>query len=298
MPLWFNLLAVCIDDAEAVLAALLLRRLLPNPFRFDTVRQFGWYCLSAVLLAPALLALPGAWSVQLLGFESLQKGWQDWFLGSAMANLMVTPVLFYWVMSPPDLRKFSRAQRIEALALLCGLALSLQQAFASTGNAGFIDGRIYAPIAFLVWAAIRFGVLGASAAIALLTAFAVGAAFSGHDPFVGNTPLAMAADMQHFLLLRAAPIYLAGVLTDAGRHAAASLRESERRFRTLADTARFHMDDRSRRPRRVRQQGLARLHRQQPRRGARHGLGSAHAPCRPADERGGLASGLIQALPV
>ncbi len=238
VPLWFNFVAVGVDAGEAVLAATLLRRLLPNPFRFETVRQFGWYCLAAVLLAPALFAFPGGWMLKAAGFEGLQRGWEDWFLGSAMAHLIVTPVLFYWLLSPPELRKLSRWQRIEAVLLVFGLVVSLQQAFASSGSdLGFTDPRFYAPIAFLVWAAVRFGVLGASAAIAILTVFAIGAVFSGHDPFIGTTPMAMAADVQHFLLLRAAPVYLVGVLTDASRHAEASLRESEGRFRTLADTA-------------------------------------------------------------
>lgn len=238
LPLGFNLTTVCIDAGEAVLTATLLRRVLRNPFRFETVRQFGFYCLAAVVLVPAICALPGGWVVYAFRFGSFQRGWQYWFLGSAMAHLIITPVFFYWVLSPPDLRKLSKLQRIEAVLLLVGLAVSLQQAFASSASdLGFIDPRFYAPIAFLVWAAVRFGVLGASAAIALLTAFAIGTAFAGHYPFLSTTKLAMAADLQRFLLLRAAPIYLVGVLTDASRQAEASLRESEQRFRTLADTA-------------------------------------------------------------
>lgn len=238
IPLGFNLTAVCIDAGEAVLTATLLRRFLRYPFRFETVRKFGFYCLAVVVLVPAICALPGGWMVYEFRFGSFQRGWEYWFLGSAMAHLIITPVLLYWVLSPPDLHKLSKLQRIEAVLLLVGLAVSLQQAFASSGSdLGFTDPRFYAPIAFLVWAAVRFGVLGASAAIALLTAFAIGAAFAGHFPFLSTTKLAMAADLQRFLLLRAAPIYLVAVLTDASRHAEASLRESERRFRTLADTA-------------------------------------------------------------
>jgi len=238
LPLWFNLEAVCVDAGEALLAAILLRRLLRNPFRFQTVRDFGLYCLIAVVVAPAIFAVPGGWSVSAFKLGTFQKSWEYWFLGSAMAHLIITPVLFYWVLAPPDLRKLSTLQRIEAVLVLCGLLVSLQQAFApSASSFGFIEARFYAPIAFLVWAAIRFGVLGASAAIAVLTAFAIGAAFFGDWPFVGGTKLAKAADLQQFLLLRAAPIYLAGVLTDASRRAQQSLRESQRRFRILADTA-------------------------------------------------------------
>ena len=47
---------------------------------------------------------------------------------------------------------------------------------------GFADSRLYAPVAFLFWAAVRFGMPGATAATAILTCFAVAATLSAEGP--------------------------------------------------------------------------------------------------------------------
>ena len=59
-PQWFLLATFAIDSAKGVFAAAMLRRFMRNPLRFETVADFGVYCLFAVLLAPALSAFAGA----------------------------------------------------------------------------------------------------------------------------------------------------------------------------------------------------------------------------------------------
>ena len=48
------------DYLKAVIVAVLLRRLMFDPVRFRNMRDFGVYCLIAVLVVPALSALAGA----------------------------------------------------------------------------------------------------------------------------------------------------------------------------------------------------------------------------------------------
>src|SRR5882672_8563813 len=48
------------DWAKAAIGAALLRRFMADPIRFDTVRNFGIYCLVAVLALPAASAVAGA----------------------------------------------------------------------------------------------------------------------------------------------------------------------------------------------------------------------------------------------
>jgi PAS domain S-box-containing protein len=238
-PVWFLAASTAIDCAKAVLAATLLRRVLTNPMRFRTVREFGAYCVVAVILVPAMAALAGA-AARLPLDDHFFSSWERWFLGDALASLIVTPFLFYWVLSPSwrKLQQTSGLRRAEAALLLCGLLASTWLAFEpSSARLSLVDSRFYAPVAFLVWAALRFGVRGASGALAILAVFAVHAALSQAGTFAGDTPGAIAASMQQFLFLRAVPLYLVAVLIDGGRWAEESLRESERRFRSLADTA-------------------------------------------------------------
>ena len=105
------------------------------------------------------------------------------------------------------------------------------------GATGFTEPRFYAPVPFLFWAAIRFGMFGATGAIAVIAFFSVAAALQGHGPFSGRSPADTAVDLQHFLLLRAAPLYLVAVLIEQKQGVEVSLRESEERFRSMANTA-------------------------------------------------------------
>lgn len=237
LPSWFLVGSLVNDGLKAVLVALLLRRFLTNPIRFESVRDFGLYCLVAVLLVPLASALVGAASRQALGFD-YWPAFEQWFLGNALTSLIVTPFLFYWAMRPVNLRTVSEGRWVEAILLACGLFISTSLAFdPESSRLGFADTRFYAPLAFLVWAAVRFGMLGATGAVAALTFVAVAAAISGRGPFAGHSPSATAADLQQFLLLRAGPLYIVAVLIEQAQRIGDSLRESEQRFRNMADSA-------------------------------------------------------------
>lgn len=236
-PPWPLLATAAIDSGEAMLAARLLQLTLADPMRFASVRDFASYCFIAVLLTPAAGAFFGALLDTRVGI-SYWASWEQRFLGTALASLIVTPALFYWCFSLPAILESVRKAELEATLLICGLLISIIMAFQpSSVGLGFIGARFYAPLGFMAWAALRFGFTGASGAMALLSAFSIRAALSNHGPFVADAAVAIASQAQQFLLLRAAPIYLVGVLVDAGRRSEQSLRESEHRFRTLADAA-------------------------------------------------------------
>ena len=238
LPLWFLLTTFAIDSAKGLLAAVALRRFLSVPIRFETVREFAIYCLFAVLLVPAFSAFAGAAARHFLGYP-YWPAWEQWFLGNALAQLVVTPLIFYWVLGAPWNAPARFATRwVEGTLLTAGLIVTAYIAFdTDAGMSGFAEPRFYAPVPFLFWAAIRFGMLGASGAIAVIAFFSVAAALQGHGPFSGHSPVDTAIALQHFLSLRAAPLYLVAVLIEQRRRTENSLRESEERFRTMANTA-------------------------------------------------------------
>lgn len=236
-PQWFLLATFAIDSAKGLFAAATLRRFMRNALRFETVTDFGVYCLFAVLLAPALAAFAGAAVRQAVG-PDYWPTWEQWFWGNALASLIITPAIFYWFVGARW--KFPRrlnARWLEGALLTAGLVLTAYLAFESdTGGPAFAESRFYAPVPFLFWAAVRFGMRGASAAIAILACFAVAAALQDMGPFAGLSPAEKGIALQRFLLLRAAPLYLIAVLIEQKARVEQSLGESERRYREVVES--------------------------------------------------------------
>ena len=238
IPMWFLLATFALDSAKAVGTATVLRWLLGNPIRFQTVREFVNFFLYAVLLAPALSSFGGA-ALRAARGADYWSAWAQWFLGDALAQLVITPAILYWIFGASWKAKAPSAHRcIEACVVSAGLVVTAYLA-SNTGitSLDFSESLFYAPVPFLFWAAIRFGMLGASGAVIAVAFFAVEAALQGQGPFSNRSPAETALALQNFLFLRSAPVYLVAALTEQNRQAERHLRESEARFRNIADAA-------------------------------------------------------------
>ena len=237
IPTWFLLACFAIDSAKGLAAAFLLRRFMRNPLRFESVRDFAIFVGLAVVLVPALSAFGGAAVRQALGAD-YGSAWLEWFMGDALAQLVVTPAILYWVFATPWKTKTLDIKRLaEAALLAAGLIGAGYWAFMGGGAVSLAETRLYVPIIFLFWSALRFGMAGASGAIAVLSCFVVASAIEGSGPFAGLGPDQIAFALQNFVLLRAGPLYLVATLLEQRKDIERSLQDSEARFRAMADSA-------------------------------------------------------------
>ncbi len=237
VPVEFAVTTFAIDSIKCAISAAALRHLLADPLRWRTVRDYALYCLVAVLLVPALGAFAGASARSALGYD-YWASWQQWFLGNVLTHLIVTPAILYGI--PRAARAFTapRSNRwIEGLLVAAGLFLTSYAAFhVAPGVDGIADPWFYAPVPFLFWAALRFGILGASGALVLISVISVEAALSGRGPFAGGSPNDVALALQQFLLLRAAPLFLVAILSEQKDAAENELTASERRYRDVVES--------------------------------------------------------------
>lgn len=242
-PLWFLLATTGIDAVKGLAGCLAVRFFTHDPSRFSSWRD--WLAMGAVLLVAAVSAFPGAAVHRAMG-ESYWLAWQLWFMGDALAQLVITPALLCWLFwkGPPAL--WNRASAIEASVLLGGLALTTYLTYwTAVSSLDFVDSRFFLPIPFLYWAALRFGMAGASIAVPVMTFFSL---HSGglqqsigllqqsnlFDPRPADaTPFVLA----RFLFFRTVPVYVVAGLVGQRHRAELSLRESEARFRAMANTA-------------------------------------------------------------
>jgi PAS domain S-box-containing protein len=186
---------------------------------------------------PAAAAFAGAAARHARGFD-YWSAWEQWFLGNAFTHMVVTPAILNWFIGASWSRPVRRQRGLEGALLAAGLVGSSYFAFgAAFADGGFATPRLYAPVPFLLWAALRFGMPGASGAIAVLAAFAVWATLGGRLPLSAVAPAETGVALQYFVLLGAAPLYLVAMLADRQESVEQSLRESEQRFRSMADSA-------------------------------------------------------------
>lgn len=237
-PLWFVLGTFVIDSIKATLIAIALRRFLRDPLRLGSTKEFVLFCFVAVLLVPMTSATAGAGLNHLRG-QSFGQTWQQWYLADSLTHAVVTPAILYWLYAWRHGIKIPSAKgAIERVLIAAGLIFSAQVSFSSEMNGkDFPASYFYAPIPLLFWAAIRFGMGGASAVVAILTGLSVSAALRHQGPFFGKSPADTALILQEFLLFRSVPVYLVAILIQQKADAEHSLRESEERFRVMANTA-------------------------------------------------------------
>ncbi len=227
------------NSCEAVIGAGLTRYLIGGPVRLNRLRSVGYFCLCVVFIGPFLSSFLDAGFVRWNGWGQ-GAYWELWrirFTSNVLAALTVAPLIVTWVTSGiPSLPKARRSRYLEVGLLLLGL-LSVSFAVLYRLGSGTDSALLYLLLPFLLWAAVQFGSCGASTALGIVTFSAIWGATHGHGPFAGGSAEQNALAVQMFLIVLSVPLmFLAAVIEERAK-GETELRESEERFRLVADAA-------------------------------------------------------------
>jgi PAS domain S-box-containing protein len=231
-PFSFVLMTEVANYARALLAAWGVRRFGDSGGRLDTLKGMTAFLLFAVVLAPCASAFIGAGVVALHGGGYL-VALRPWLLSNVLTGLTLLPVLLIararlvarlgWV----PLRRWREAG-ILLIALLGVGGLVLLDSNAS--GAG-----LYAPLPLLLWAAVRFGPGGTSAAVLTVAILAITGTLGERGPFVTQSPEDGLLQLQLFLFVVSVPLLLLSALLQEQRRTADELRASQRQYRTIVE---------------------------------------------------------------
>ncbi|HEY8548363.1 MAG TPA: MASE1 domain-containing protein [Vicinamibacterales bacterium] len=223
-----------IDTVEAFLAAALLRAW-PG-FRSDLSRLGDAF---ALVIAMAISASVGAVGGALVtaaiatpGWPSVGRGLTTWMVGDGMGALLVAPPVMAWWRyrrsAPP-----SASRLIELGALTLALMSAGMVAYFASVRGDVHSPLEYLPFPVAIWAAMRFGVRGATAATLMMS----GVALAGH---VILEPAGTAAPTERETLLIQASLavgaltaLLVGAVTTERDETMRALGESEERATAL-----------------------------------------------------------------
>jgi integral membrane sensor domain MASE1 len=236
-----NMVAFVTNCMVAALSAFCLRTLLPVSSSLDSFRSALIYVLVAAVGNPAVCALGGALVRVTEEGDLLNYGlyWQQWYIANALASLTLGAAILAWMHDSDEWAEFREPARLaEALALTISLVLTCIVAFKADPSASrnLQPVLLYAPFPIVLWAAVRFRVKGASAAILLVTIVSIAETLHGPTVFMHATAEDNVLALQLFLSALAVPVLLLAA-------SVAGLRRAEHTTATLTGILLGAQDD-------------------------------------------------------
>jgi PAS domain S-box-containing protein len=243
MPMPQLLVAFATNCAVALLNAVAVLQISNGAPWLDDLRKTSFYLFVTAIVSPALVALGGAF-VPILGGGSPSQYWTfwtEWYLSNALGAVTLGAFALAWL---GEFRRPSPAfpadRLIEALALGAALVLVCTVVFefnAGRMTRGFLPAVLYLPLPLVLWAAVRFGVKGVSAAILIVTVVLIWRTLNGPNMFLAGGAETNVAAIQTFLIGLAIPMLLLGAAIDERLHAEQAVRDSEERMAFAAQSA-------------------------------------------------------------
>lgn len=234
-PASFIMLAYLANSARALVAAFAIKKLDATPGRFDSLRALGWFLLFAVFVAPSLAAFIGAGAVMLHGkSDDFWLAWRQWMLSNALTGLTMLPILLMALryLAKPVMPK--RGRIVEGALLAIGLCAVATWVFDSAS--GNMIARLYWPLPFLLWAAVRFGPGTTSAALACMSGQTIWGALHGRGPFIlQHSPTENLLELQLFLIAVWLPLLLLSALIEQEAQTRKALHESRQQYRSIVE---------------------------------------------------------------
>jgi signal transduction histidine kinase len=202
----------------AFCGAWMLRRL-GFDYRMPRLRDGLNLVLAGAILSPAVSATVGTIVLYLAGIEpysQISSAWLIYWMGDGTGVLLATPLVLS-IDRPGVGIGSSRLVEFAVLNLLL-----LLPCLAIFGDLGLVasgqDTMTFSVLPFIMWAAIRFGVLGASLSTILVATVATLATAQGYGPFARNATFINAALLDVFYaVLSVTGLMLAALISERAR---------------------------------------------------------------------------------
>ncbi len=177
------------NTLEGLLGCYLLNKFAGGESAFKSAKGVLAFVLLAAMLSTTVSATFGVTSLVLGGFAhwaSYGAIWITWWLGDAVGDLVVAPLLVLWSTRPQ--LKWNRMRLLEVTLLLLYLFFVGQVTFGGLYSSMRKDYPLeFLCVPALIWAAFRFRPRRAVLATGLLAGIAIRGTLRGFGPFVRET---------------------------------------------------------------------------------------------------------------
>jgi PAS domain S-box-containing protein len=234
-PVTFSLLYIS-NLADGALGALAVRRFSRGRPPFQGSRSVAVFLLFAVT-APLVVSFADAAAITLTGWaHDFRLIWNTRFRSNVLTNLIWVPALVIgatrgaaWLKATPR-RRYIEAAGLTLALLAVGLAV-----FGPLAHRG-VTVLLLVPLPLFLWAAVRFGTGGVSAALLGFAFVVIWSVAHGQGPFAATSPLEATLPIQLFLTLLAAPMLLLAALVQERQAMESTLAERESQYRSIVES--------------------------------------------------------------
>lgn len=186
VPTWTTMGWFISNISEALLGAFLITRFTKVNQLFSSIRGVTVFLLFGFLIAPLITSFEDAAVVVLT--QHGQAYWDLWTsrLFSNMLSILVIvpPIVILGKGKLKTLRETRIAHYAETLLLIAGVLLVSISVFGGMYvSTSYAPALVYAPLPFLLWAAVRLGPGGLSGSLLVVAIVSIDAALHGRGPF-------------------------------------------------------------------------------------------------------------------
>jgi len=229
-PVLYALHCEAFDAVQNVLAAAGIRLFIKSPLKAITLRDAIVFVLIAVIIVPFGTAFWGAAFTVSNHFGT--RYWIEWrnlgISNGVTAVVLVPAILLVANRLSTSGGRTTPARMIEGSLLALGIVVVGTFVFATVpAGPETSPALLYAPIPLLIWAALRFGLNGISAAMLVVTFQAIWGAMHGRGPFLLQSPAENALALQMFLIVTGTPLMFLSVLLEDDKRSQQALHEVE-----------------------------------------------------------------------
>ena len=229
-PVLYALHCEAFDAVQNVLAAAGIRLFIKSPLNKITLRDAIVFVLIAVIIVPFGTAFWGAAFTISNGFGTdYWVEWRNLGISNGVTAVVLVPALL--LVAERLSRRGSRTKTVRLLEgslLALGIMIVGAYVFAIVpAGPDTSPALLYAPIPLLIWAALRFGLGGISAAMLVVTFEAIWGAMHGRGPFLLQSPAENALALQMFLIVTGTPLMFLSVLLEDEKRSHQALREAQ-----------------------------------------------------------------------
>jgi signal transduction histidine kinase len=198
--------------------------------RLNSSKALAKYCFFAAFLGPLVGASIGANALS----GSYAANWRLWFFSDMLSFLTLTPAILSWASAGRAWIHRPVRSAVEAAALLGTLAILGYLVLIAPGKT--LPSTLYSLVPLLLWAALRFGSLGVSTSMIVISFLSIWGAMHGHGPFTGPDPMRNVLSLQVFLIFAATPFMVLAAVVE--ERASARLVEMELSRRLISEQER------------------------------------------------------------